>query len=109
MLCGAVTVRRGESGKLVYERAKKLPEWEDMGYRSDAFNRELARASAAAEQERIAELERRRAIEWENSPQAAERRRFFDLIDERTAGLRAEVKELREQVAELQQQPVAAA
>jgi hypothetical protein len=102
---GAVTVRQGSDGALVYRRAERLPEWKPIDLGTEAFNANLKRASDQ-EQQRLRELDRQREREFENSPLGIERQMIIGLVNatvaEPTAGLRAELDQLREQIAELQ-------
>jgi hypothetical protein len=103
---GAITLRDGK-----YQKADRLPDWPRIDYGTEAFNEELRKLSEA-EQKRFAEVDEQRKQEYENSPAATERRlmeRFIDqrviaYVDKRLAPLEAELKALRELIAEREAQ-----
>jgi len=77
----ALTRRRDDRGKLVYERAAEYPVAEDAGYGSEAFNAQLA-ARAEREKQDLERLEADRERQRGESPWAIEQRNRDDRVRE---------------------------
>jgi hypothetical protein len=77
----ALIQRKGDSGKLVYERSATYPVGERADYGSDAFNAQLA-ARAQREKEDQDRLEADRQRQRDESPWAIEQRNRDDRVRE---------------------------
>jgi len=98
----ALTLRKDDRGKLVYQRTEAYPVGEDAGIGSDAFNQQLA-ARAAKEREDLDRLAADRQRQRDESPWAIMERGRLEQVREviRAEGGALLREAIREQVLEL--------
>jgi hypothetical protein len=83
----------------MYEKAGTFPPFVDRGPGSPAYNEYLKQRH----EEELAQQERDRQRQWENSPMALERRMHEQFIQESLRPVRQELAELRAEVAQLRE------